>query len=76
VTIFTTPTCHTCKVAKEWLGGFANLTVVDVSQDIEKAKFIAEKTGKLSVPVIKIGRKYLSGFDKIAIIDLLSVTGY
>jgi glutaredoxin 3 len=40
---------------------------VNVERDPEAARDIARKTGQMGVPVIKIGSRWIVGFDKPAI---------
>ncbi|MBY0473149.1 glutaredoxin family protein [Patescibacteria group bacterium] len=65
VTIYTTPTCHFCKLAKEF---FAEknvpFTAYDVSTDAQKREEMIQMTGQLGVPVIQIGDDLMVGFDR------------
>ena len=55
VTIYTTPTCFYCKIAKEF---FKNNKIdyqeIDVATDPTKAQEMIEKSGQLGVPVIVV----------------------
>jgi len=68
VKIYTTPTCHWCKVAKEY---FRNKEIefeeYNVEENHEKASEMVEKSGQRSVPVIDIDGIIIIGFDKEAI---------
>lgn len=72
--IYSTPTCHFCKLAKEF---FAEHKVAyqefDVSTNTDKRKEMVEKTGQLGVPVIEIDGKIIIGFDESTIIKMLSI---
>lgn len=65
VTIYTTPTCQYCGVAKQFLQergiGF---TEYDISKDQKKMTEIVGRTGRASVPVIEIDGELIVGFDK------------
>lgn len=63
IQIFTTKTCHYCQKAKDFFTskGLA-YEVFDISEDAEKKKQILD-AGFMSVPVIKIGDKMISGFN-------------
>jgi len=65
VTIYTTPTCHFCKLAKEFFAEKnVEYTAYDVSTDAEKREEMIQMTGQLGVPVIKIGDDLMVGFDR------------
>ncbi len=56
VTIYTTPTCPYCTMAKEFFqDNKIKYTEIDVSKDSEAAKAMVEKSGQMSVPVITVG---------------------
>ena len=65
VEIYTTPTCHFCKAAKEF---FAEKNVpftnYDVATDAEKRADMIELTGQLGVPVIVIDNEAVVGFNR------------
>lgn len=65
VTIYSTPTCPYCKMAKTYLGE-KGITFgdIDVSTDATKAEEMIQKSGQLGVPVIDIGGQIIVGFDR------------
>ncbi|OGI91532.1 NrdH-redoxin [Candidatus Nomurabacteria bacterium RIFCSPLOWO2_01_FULL_46_18] len=65
VTIYTTPTCHFCHMAKDFFKE-KNIayTEYDVASNLEKRKEMMEKSGQLGVPVIFIGDQMIIGFNK------------
>ena len=65
ITIYSTPTCHYCKMAKEYLTS-KNIpfTAVDVSTDRARQEEMIKKSGQLGVPVIDVDGKIIVGFDK------------
>jgi len=74
VTIYSTPTCHFCYLAKDFFT--ANGIVYaehNVGSDLEKRKEMIEKSGQMGVPVIIIGNELIVGFDKPKIIKLLGL---
>ena len=73
ITIYSTPTCHYCQLAKEYFKahGFA-YTEHNVLADIEKRKEMVEMTGQLGVPVIKVGEAVLVGCQEQKIAELLA----
>ncbi|MBI2630930.1 glutaredoxin family protein [Candidatus Nomurabacteria bacterium] len=74
VTIYTTPTCHFCHMAKEFFKE-NNITYTEhnVASDLEKRKEMMEKSGQLGVPVIVIGNELTVGFDKPKIAKMLGL---
>lgn len=68
VVLFTTSTCSWCRRAKRY---FKEKRVpfkeVNVERDERAARDIQKKTGQTGVPVIKIGSRWIVGFDKSAI---------
>ncbi len=72
VRIYTTPTCHWCKVAKEY---FEDKEIeyeeYNVAEDEEKATEMVNKSGQRGVPVIDIDGQLIIGFDKETIDKLI-----
>lgn len=65
VILYTTPTCTYCKSAKAFFEEHGvDYEEVDVSQDVQKAQELVEKTGQTGVPVIEIDGEIIIGFDK------------
>lgn len=65
VTIYSTPTCHFCQMAKEFLTEKGvPFTNYDVSTDAAKRQEMIEKTGQMGVPVIVIDEDIIIGFDR------------
>ncbi|HEY4509097.1 MAG TPA: glutaredoxin family protein [Candidatus Paceibacterota bacterium] len=74
VTIYSTPTCHFCNMAKDYFKeNNVEYTAFDVSVDQDKRKEMMEKSGQLGVPVIIIGDKIIIGFNKPKIAELLDI---
>jgi len=65
VTIYSTPTCHFCHEAKEFLKE-KNIAYTDynVGEDLEKRQEMIQKSGQMGVPVIMVGEEMMVGFDK------------
>jgi glutaredoxin 3 len=65
ITIYSTPTCGYCKMAKEYLTS-KNIpyTEADVSQDRVRQEEMIAKSGQFGVPVIDVNGKVIVGFDK------------
>ena len=78
VTIYSTPTCSYCKMAKEYFGeNKVEFTEIDVSVDTEAAQKMVEKTGQMGVPVILVEKEgnedVVVGFDKDKLAGLLGL---
>jgi len=72
VTIYSTPTCHFCNLAKDYFKeNNIPFESFDVSTDREKQMEILDKTGQMGVPVIMIDNEIVIGFDKTRIEELL-----
>lgn len=74
VEIYSTPTCHFCHMAKDWLHekkvGFTDF---NVAEDMDKRKEMVEMTGQMGVPVIKIGNDVMVGFNEDKMAELLGI---
>lgn len=82
VTIYSTPTCPYCTMAKEY---FTQKNVkfedVDVSVQQDKAKEMVQKSGQMGVPVIVIPEtdshsgheEVIVGFDREKLAQLLKI---
>ena len=75
VTIYSTPTCHFCHMAKDF---FKEKNIAfedfDVSVDLAKRKEMVDKSGQMGVPVILIENNLIVGFNKPKIAELLGIT--
>ncbi len=76
VTIYSTPTCVYCKMAKEF---FAKNNVAyeehDVASDMKAREEMVNKSHQLGVPVIDIDHNIVIGFDQRTIERLLGLGG-
>ncbi|MES3005109.1 MAG: glutaredoxin domain-containing protein [Patescibacteria group bacterium] len=74
VTVYSTPTCHYCNLAKDYFKekGVAYETF-DVATNMEKRKEMMEKSGQLGVPVIVVDNEVVVGFDKPKLMQLLGL---
>lgn len=74
VTIYSTPSCQYCHMAKEF---FAQNNVAytehNVAVDSAQRQAMIEKTGQLGVPVIDVDGEIVIGFDKNKLSQLLGV---
>ncbi|MFA6256785.1 MAG: glutaredoxin family protein [Candidatus Paceibacterota bacterium] len=74
VTIYSTPTCHFCHMAKEFFKeNNVAYTDYDVAADLEKRQEMMQKSGQLGVPVIVIGNDITVGFDRPKLAKLLNL---
>jgi glutaredoxin-like YruB-family protein len=74
VTIYSTPTCHYCQMAKAFFKeNNIAYTEHDVAGDMEQRKIMVDKSGQMGVPVIQIGDELVIGFNKPVITDLLGL---
>ncbi len=74
VTIYSTPTCVYCKMAKEF---FAKNNVAyedhNVASDLKAREEMVNKSHQLGVPVIDIDNNIIIGFDQRTIEGLLGL---
>lgn len=74
VTIYSTPVCHYCNMAKDYFNAnniaYENF---DVSADQDKRREMMEKSGQLGVPVILIDDNVVIGFNKPKLAMLLNI---
>ena len=74
VTIYSTPTCHFCSLAKDYLtDNNIPFEAFDVASDLTRRKEMVEKSGQLGVPVITIDEEVIVGFDKLRIDSALGL---
>ncbi len=65
VTIYSTPTCGFCHMAKEYFKSKnIDFTDKDITVDEAAYKEVMESTGQLGVPVINIDGSTVIGFDR------------
>lgn len=74
VTIYSTPTCVYCKMAKEF---FAKNNVAyeehNVASDLKAREDMVNKSHQLGVPVIDIDNQIVVGFDQKTLEGLLGL---
>ena len=74
VTIYSTPSCHFCHMAKEFFQtNSIAYTEHDVAGDAEQRKIMIEKSGQMGVPVIVIGDELILRFYMSKITQLLGL---
>ncbi|MFH1426822.1 MAG: glutaredoxin family protein [Candidatus Kerfeldbacteria bacterium] len=84
VTIYSTPTCPYCKMAKDYFKeNKVEYEDVDVAADQDRAQEMIEKSGQMGVPVIVIPgdmaaskkEEVVIGFDRDKLEELLGIKG-
>lgn len=74
VTIYSTPVCHFCHLAKDFFkDNNVEYTEFNVAADATKREEMIELTGQMGVPVIKIGDDIIIGFDEPKLKELLKI---
>ena len=74
VTIYTTPSCHFCHMAKEFFtANNVKFTDYNVATDLPKRQEMIQKSGQMGVPVIYVGDKLIVGFDEEKLRGLLKI---
>lgn len=73
VTIYSTPTCHYCHMAKEFFqNNGIEFTDYNVAEDSSKREEMVELTGQMGVPVIKIDDQTMVGFNEAKLRESLA----
>jgi glutaredoxin-like YruB-family protein len=75
VTIYTTPTCGYCKMAKDFFKtkGVA-YEEVDVVKDVAGRQALESKIGRITgVPIITVDEEAMVGFDEAHLASILGV---
>ncbi|HVV14994.1 MAG TPA: glutaredoxin family protein [Candidatus Paceibacterota bacterium] len=74
VTIYSTPTCHFCQMAKEFFAEKGvQYTAYDVASDAAKRQEMIQLTGQLGVPVIVINGDIMIGFSRERLAQKLGI---
>jgi glutaredoxin-like YruB-family protein len=75
VIIYTTPNCHFCKEAKDYLTKLGVSWIArDVTRSPQDAQEMIKKSGQMGVPVLDIDGKIILGFNKLKIDQCLKKT--
>ncbi|CAA9434066.1 MAG: hypothetical protein AVDCRST_MAG37-832, partial [uncultured Rubrobacteraceae bacterium] len=68
VVLFSTSTCSWCRRAKRYLReNRVRFKEVNIERDPKAGQDLLKKTGQMGVPVLKIGGRWIVGFDQPAI---------
>ena len=74
VVVYTSPTCTYCYVVKIFLKkNNIKFEEIDISEDVKSGKRLEEKTGVETVPVVFVGEKFVVGYDKKKLKELLGL---
>ncbi len=74
VTIYTTPTCVFCRMAKAFFRSHnVEYEEKNVAADLEARQEMVDKSGQLGVPVIDVGGEIVIGFDEPTLSKLLKL---
>ena len=65
ITIYTTPSCGYCRMAKDWMRRERiPFKEYDVSKDTRRAEEMVNKSGQMGVPVLDVHGRVLVGFNQ------------
>jgi len=74
VTIYSTPTCHFCHMAKEFFKeNNIDYTDYNVAEDADKRTEMLERSGQMGTPVIYVDNELVIGFNEGKLKELLGV---
>ena len=75
VTIYSTPNCAYCKMAKNYFNqNGVKYEEKNVAVDVAAREDMVRKSGQLGVPVIDVGGTIVVGFDKRRLSELLGLS--
>ena len=73
ITVFTSPTCHWCRVAKRYIEerglSYREVNIID---DARGRQEMVRMSGQHGVPVIRVGEHSMTGWDKAEFEQLLN----
>jgi len=76
ITIYSTPTCPYCKMAKAFLTEHnVKFKDIDVSADRAEAAKMIKLSGQMAVPVIDVDGELIIGFDQKKLAKAVGVYG-
>jgi glutaredoxin 3 len=65
ITLYSSPACHWCRVAKRYIEEKGlDYREVDIINDPRGRQEMVRMTGQYGVPVIKVGERAMTGWDK------------
>lgn len=64
ITLYSTPSCSYCKLAKDWLRSHnVRFEEYNVAADPRRAEEMVRKSGQMGVPVLDINGRVILGFN-------------
>lgn len=70
--VYSEPTCRPCRLVKDYLRSKGvRFTEVDISQDEAEREALVRMTGEMSVPVTQYGDRFVVGFSRRRLDELL-----
>ncbi len=64
VTLYSTPTCGYCRMAKDWLRNRnVRFEEYNVAADPRRAEEMVRKSGQMGVPVLDVNGRIILGFN-------------
>ncbi|MEA2715191.1 MAG: glutaredoxin 3 [Candidatus Parcubacteria bacterium] len=74
VTIYSTPTCVYCNMAKTFFkANEVAYTEYNVASDLARRKEMIDKTGQMGVPVIDLNGEIVVGYDEPKLKSVLGI---
>ena len=74
VTIYTTPSCVYCKMAKQYFSdNKVEYEEKNVVTDMEAREAMVQKSGQMGVPVIEVDGQVIVGFDQSQLKEALKL---
>jgi len=74
VTIYSTPTCHYCHIAKDFFNkNGIKYEEYDVVSDLARRQEMVDKSGQMGVPVIVVGDDIVVGFNQPFLEEILGI---
>ena len=72
ITVFTTNTCAYCQMLKQYLTvNGKEFNVVNLDENPEVRQSLIEKTGAFTVPITQVGDKYIVGFNRAKLAEVI-----
>jgi glutaredoxin 3 len=74
VTIYSTPSCHYCHLAKDFFNqNGIKYEEYNVVSDLARRQEMVDKSGQMGVPVIVVGEDIVVGFDQPFLEEILEI---
>ncbi len=77
LTLYTIPDCDTCEQLREFLSiRDLQVTEKNVADDVNLQNELKDLAGELQVPVLLVGSKVLTGYNRTALLQALTESGH